>query len=218
MPRGTRAHRISSRRDTSALTPTMRASPSVRSTSSTRQRRRRSRKLPARAKRAGPCSDLNFLEAGHVRAYAYYARIAKCPLYIQHTTTPETIEEITRAREEGGTVYAQTGGHYLDLTEEAWRINVPLRSRESVEAVWQALADGRIDTVGSDHTNVSRPRSEMEVKGDIFATRTGFPSRGEAHWPVMLNGVSSGRISLQRLVEVCCENTARKTSTRRWRL
>ncbi|HEY1266068.1 MAG TPA: amidohydrolase family protein [Candidatus Binatia bacterium] len=151
----------------------------------------------------------NFLEAGHVRAYAYYARITKCPLYIQHTTTPETIEEITRAREEGGTVYAQTGGHYLDLTEEAWRINVPLRSRESVEAVWQALADGRIDTVGSDHTNVSRPRSEMEVKGDIFATRTGFPSRGEAHLPVMLNGVSRRRISLQRMVEVCCENTAR---------
>ena len=50
----------------------------------------------------------------------------------------------------------------------------------------------------------------MEVAGDIWATKTGFPSRGEAALPVMLNdGVNRGRISLQRLVEVCCENPAR---------
>ena len=152
----------------------------------------------------------HFCEAGHVRTYAYYARIAKCPLYIQHTTTPETIEEITRARAEGGTVYAQTGPHYLSLTEDAWRINVPLRSAEAIEVLWQALADGRIDAVGSDHTNANKSRKEMEVAGDIWATKTGFPSRGEAALPVMLNdGVNRGRISLQRLVEVCCENPAR---------
>lgn len=151
-----------------------------------------------------------FCEAGHVRTYAYYARVAKCPLYIQHTTTPETIEEITRARAEGGTVYAQTGPHYLSLTEDAWRINVPLRSAEAIEVLWQALADGRIDAVGSDHTNANKSRKEMEVAGDIWATKTGFPSRGEAALPVMLNdGVNRGRITLQRLVEVCCENPAR---------
>ena len=126
-----------------------------------------------------------FCEAGHVHAYTYYARILKCPLYIQHTTTPETIEEITRAKADGATVYAQTGPHYLSLTEDAWRINVPLRSAETIENLWQALADGRIDTVGSDHTNTGRSRKEMEVPGDIFATRTGFSSRGEAALPVM---------------------------------
>jgi dihydroorotase-like cyclic amidohydrolase len=151
-----------------------------------------------------------FCEAGHVHAYTYYARILKCPLYIQHTTTPETIEEITRAKADGATVYAQTGPHYLSLTEDAWRINVPLRSAETIEVLWQALADGRIDTVGSDHTNTGRSRKEMEVPGDIFATRTGFSSRGEAALPVMLSdGVNRGRISLVRMVQVCCENTAR---------
>jgi len=71
------------------------------------------------------------------------------------------------------------------------------------------LADGRIDTVGSDHTNTGRSRKEMEVKGDIWATRTGFSSRGEAALPVMLDGVNRGRISLIRMVQVCSENTAR---------
>ena len=150
-----------------------------------------------------------FCEAGHVHAYTYYARVLKCPLYIQHTTTPETIDEITRAKADGATIYAQTGPHYLSLTEDAWRINVPLRSAETIEVLWQALADGRIDTVGSDHTNTGRARKEMEVPGDIFATRTGFSSRGEAALPVMLDGVNRGRISLVRMVQVCCENTAR---------
>jgi dihydroorotase-like cyclic amidohydrolase len=50
----------------------------------------------------------------------------------------------------------------------------------------------------------------MEVPGDIWATRTGFSSRGEAALPVMLNdGVNRGRISLLRMVQVCSENTAR---------
>jgi len=170
------------------------------------------RLLKARRKEYRVWNDRSphFCEAGHVRTYAYYARVAKCPLYIQHTTTPETIEEITRARAEGGTVYAQTGPHYLSLTEDAWRINVPLRSAEAIEVLWQALADGRIDAVGSDHTNANKSRKEMEVAGDIWATKTGFPSRGEAALPVMLNdGVNRGRITLQRLVEVCCENPAR---------
>ncbi|MBI4489533.1 MAG: amidohydrolase family protein [Deltaproteobacteria bacterium] len=152
----------------------------------------------------------HFCEAGHVHTYTYYARITKCPLYIQHTTTAETIEEITRARADGATVYAQTGPHYLGLTEDAWRINVPLRSAETIEVLWQALADGRIDSVGSDHTNANKSRKEMEVPGDIWATKTGFPSRGEAHLPVMLNdGVNRGRITLLRMAQVCCENPAR---------
>jgi dihydropyrimidinase len=152
----------------------------------------------------------HFCEAGHVRTYAYYARITKSPIYIQHTTTPETVEEIVKARAEGVKVYAQTGAHYLSLTEDAWRINVPLRSAETIDFLWHALSDGRIDTVGSDHTNQNKPRKEMEVPGDIWATKTGFPSRGEAHLPVMLSeGVNKGRISLLRLVEVCCENPAR---------
>jgi dihydroorotase-like cyclic amidohydrolase len=134
----------------------------------------------------------HFCEAGHVHAYTYYARVLKCPLYIQHTTTPETIDEITRARAEGATVYAQTGPHYLSLAENMWRINVPLRSQETIEILWQALADGRIDTVGSDHTNTGRSRKEMEVPA-TFGPQNRFLFTGRAALPVMLDGVNRGR-------------------------
>jgi dihydroorotase-like cyclic amidohydrolase len=127
----------------------------------------------------------HFCEAGHVHAYTYYARILKCPLYIQHTTTPETIDEITRAKADGATVYAQTGPHYLSLAENMWRINVPLRSQETIEILWQALADGRIDTVGSDHTNTGRPRKRWRCRV-TFGRRTVFFA-GEAALPVSVS-------------------------------
>ncbi len=72
-----------------------------------------------------------FCEAGHVRTYSYYARIARCPIAIMHVTTPETIEEVKKARFEGTEIYANVQPHYLVLTEEVGPINVPLRTELS---------------------------------------------------------------------------------------
>lgn len=151
-----------------------------------------------------------FCEAGHVRAYSYYAKITGCPIYIQHVTTPETVKEILKAKEEGVKIFAQSGSHYLSLPKDTWKINVPLRSKEVIEQMWVALRDGLIDCVGSDHVNYGKRREEMEVKGDVWKTQSGFPSRVEALLPIMLSeGVNKGRITLQRLVEVCSYNPAR---------
>jgi dihydropyrimidinase/dihydroorotase len=50
----------------------------------------------------------------------------------------------------------------------------------------------------------------MEVKGDVWKSVSGFSSRVEAYLQVMLSlGVNQGRISLERLVECCCENNAK---------
>ena len=47
-------------------------------------------------------------------------------------------------------------------------------------------------------------------KGNVWETSSGFPSRVEAYLPVMLTeGLHKGKISLEKLVEVCCENPAR---------
>jgi dihydropyrimidinase/dihydroorotase len=50
----------------------------------------------------------------------------------------------------------------------------------------------------------------MEVKGDVWKSVSGFSSRVEAYLQVMLSlGVNQGRISLERMVECCCENNAK---------
>ena len=88
--------------------------------------------------------------------------------------------------------------------------HVPLRYRDTQEALWPALARGDVDVVGSDHV-VAWPPADREsmYRQSIWDCRTGF-SRVETFLPVMLtHGVHEGRITLERLVQVCCENPAR---------
>lgn len=152
----------------------------------------------------------HFVEAMHVRQYAYLAKVTNCPLYIVHTTTAETLFAIRRAKEEGIEIYAQCSPTYLCLPSGTWKINVPLRDPETMEILWEALKKGEIDTLGSDHVVAHGSRAEMEVPGDVWKTISGFPSRVEMILPLMLHeGINKGRISLEKLVEVMCENPAR---------
>jgi dihydropyrimidinase len=150
-----------------------------------------------------------FTEAGHARNYLYYARVARCPIYVVHVTTKETIAEINQAKAEGVTVYSEIGTHYLVLHKDAWKINVPLRDRSTHELLWQALASGTIDCIGSDHVAHTRTRESMET-GNVWTTISGFPSRVEGMLPMMLSeGVNEGRITIERLAQVASENPAR---------
>jgi dihydropyrimidinase/dihydroorotase len=152
----------------------------------------------------------HFAEAAHVRQFTYFAGLLKCPLYIQHCTCDETMDEVVRARKDGLTIYAQTAPCYLSLAKDTWKLNVPLRSKETIERIWIGLREGRIHCVGTDHVNHGVPRHEMEVKGDVWKSVSGFSSRVEAYMQVMLSlGVNQGRITIERMVEACCESNAK---------
>ncbi len=157
----------------------------------------------------------DFVEAGHVHDYSYYARITGCPLYVQHTTTRETIREILKARTDGATVYGQCASHYLTLDKSQWLINTPLRSKEERDVCWEALNTGGIDTIGSDHVGWGRTVEQIEETGleykkDIWTAWEGFGSRVEGLLPMLLSeGVNKGRITMERLVELTAENPAR---------
>jgi len=75
--------------------------------------------------------------------------------------------------------------------------------------LWQALASGAIDCIGSDHIAHTRTRESMET-GNVWTTISGFPSRVEGMLPMMLSeGVNKGRITIERLAQVASENPAR---------
>ena len=100
---------------------------------------------------------------------------------------PRPSSEIREARRRGVELYAQTGPAWLGFSPfDGWRINVPLRYRETQEALWQALARGDVDVVGSDHV-VAWPPADREAmyRQSIWDCRTGF-SRVETFLPVML--------------------------------
>lgn len=96
-----------------------------------------------------------------------------CDLHIVHVTCPEGIDLVTRAKERGVRVTVETCPHYLLLDDEAAiatgsaaKCAPPLRSRETIKAMWQKLLSGEIDTIGSDH---SPSPPELKQGDDIFA-------------------------------------------------
>lgn len=96
-----------------------------------------------------------------------------CDLHIVHVTCPEGVDLVTAAKSRGVKVTVETCPHYLLLDEDAAiaigaaaKCAPPIRSRKTVEAMWQKLLAGEIDTIGSDH---SPSPPDLKQGSDIFA-------------------------------------------------
>lgn len=80
------------------------------------------------------------------------------PVHICHVSTKTSVEMIRAAKARGVRVTAETGPHYLLLTDEAlrkkdadYRMNPPLRSEEDRLALIEGLRDGTLDAIATDH-------------------------------------------------------------------
>ena len=145
-----------------------------------------------------------------MRKCLYLAAVTECPVYIVHMTIKEGVPLVNKARAQGVKVTAETCVQYLTLnTENADRIlskiNPPLREPEDNQALWGALNDGTIDIVATDHAPVPK-----ELKNNLWDATPGIPG-AETFLPLMLSeGVNKGRISLEKLVAICCYNPAKQ--------
>ena len=126
-------------------------------------------------------------------------------LYICHVSTAEEIEYIKEAKAKGLKVYAEVTPHHLFMTEDDKSdLNImkpELRTQTDVEALWQAIADGIIDTIGTDHA--PHLLEEKRAK-ETF----GVPGI-ETALPLMLNEVNKGTLSLKKLVKLYSRKPAK---------
>ncbi|MFQ6047940.1 MAG: dihydroorotase, partial [Phycisphaerae bacterium] len=97
------------------------------------------------------------------------ARAAGCRYHVAHVSTAGSVELVRRAKQQGVAVTAEVCPHHLVLTEEAcsgyeanFKVNPPLRSWADVEACRQAVADGTIDCLVSDHAPHGAEDKELE--------------------------------------------------------
>jgi dihydropyrimidinase/allantoinase len=140
----------------------------------------------------------------------FYANVTGCPLYIVHMTIKEGVDIVARAKTEGTNVIAETCPQYLVLNENnvdmlQSKVNPPIRTKEDNEALWAAIGDGAINHVATDHAPVPK-----KFKTDFWTAKMGMAG-AETWLPIMLSeGVNKGRITLERLVEVCCTNPAKQ--------
>ncbi|MCG2778993.1 MAG: amidohydrolase family protein, partial [Desulfobacterales bacterium] len=148
------------------------------------------------------------------------AEATRCPLYIVHVSSKETVKLIGDAINSGTMVYAETCPQYLTHTGEmetqigCWgKVNPSLKYPEDIETLWQSLQSGVIKSIGTDSGTGGRTRTTKERgKGkhnNIWDSRIGVRGGFEHMLPVMMTyGVNKDRISIEDLVKLCSINTA----------
>lgn len=149
-------------------------------------------------------------EAETIARLAYFANNVGCPLYCVHISCSEAADKVAEAKKKSDKIWGETCPHYLVLNTETpiaelGKVNPPLRDKMNNEPLWKALANGTIDTVGSD--NCACVKTDKE--GDIWHAACGFAGTGTI-LPVLLSeGFHKGKISLQRIAEVTSFNVAK---------
>ncbi len=140
------------------------------------------------------------------------ARDTGCALHIVHITSPAAIALVSAAKREGIDVTAETCPHYLLLDEEAAirigpaaKCAPPLRPRATVDALWQSLAVGDIDIIGSDH---SPSPPGLKQGNDLFAMWGGIA--GCQHGFPLLIDRALRESTWQRLAALLSSNPARR--------
>ena len=159
-------------------------------------------------------------EAAATRRAIEMASRAEAPLYIVHLSCAEALEAVADAKARGERVYAETCPHYLTLTSALYDdpdeaevikrvISPPLRTQTDVDALWQGLRDGVLDTVASDHVP-DRLALEKRVPAPPFPQiSNGGPGIETLLTLLYSEGVVHGRISLERMVELLSTTPAR---------
>ena len=97
------------------------------------------------------------------------AKFTNGRLHICHVSTKGCVDLIRRAKQEGQSVTAETCPHYFALNDAAletydtnFKVNPPLRSEEDRQAIIEALRDGTIDCIATDHAPHSAAEKELE--------------------------------------------------------
>lgn len=142
------------------------------------------------------------------------ASAAGAPIHICHVSSGRTAELIDRYRSQGVDVTAETTPHFLifekaDFHQYGARLKTtpPLREKRDTEILWQALADGVIDTVISDHYLGELPRGDGQVP---FEEKEAGIAGLEVSLPVLYyKAVHERGWTLDQFIRVIAENPAR---------
>ena len=133
-------------------------------------------------------------------------------LHVCHLSTAGSVEIVRLAKARGINVTAEVTPHHLLLTDELartysplYKVNPPLRTQADVEAVRQALADGTIDVVGTDHAPHPVEDKDCEWQAGAF----GMTGLETALNVVIETMVKTGKLDWRGVARVMSQTPAR---------
>ena len=162
------------------------------------------------------------IEKGNVHTHAVW-RSAECAIsstrrivkiaerynkkaHILHITTKEEIDFLSQHK--GNITFEITPQHLTLFAPDCYdklgnyaQMNPPLREKSHYDRLWYAVRNNLNDTIGSDHA----PHLKVNKDKEYPNTPSGMPGV-QTLLPVMLNHVNEGRLSLNQLINLLCEN------------
>lgn len=152
-----------------------------------------------------------FSERMAIKEVEVLAAETKCPVNLLHLSSMDALEagkEVVGKYPELN-ILLETTLHHLGLSNDIQygrlgKVNPPIREREHVEALWEAVINGEIQTVVSDHACSAKKIKE----GDLWTSLAGFGGT-EILFPLLLTeGYRKRGVSLQRIAELTSYNPA----------
>ncbi|MDF2800983.1 MAG: hyuA [Anaerocolumna sp.] len=156
-----------------------------------------------------------FVESEADNRAIQWAKSLDTALYIVHLANRDGVDAVTKAKDEGYEIYAETCPHYLEFTNEVYKredgrnfvCSPPIKGQDSQDALWDAIRRGDIDTIATDHCPFQS--YEKDWGKDDFTKIPNGCAAVENMYPYMLSAAGSGKVSYGKVVELCCENPAR---------
>ncbi|MHB1837294.1 MAG: amidohydrolase family protein [Solirubrobacteraceae bacterium] len=143
------------------------------------------------------------------------AKLAGAPVYLVHQSCAASLDALAGARESGQLAWGEACPHHLIFTEERYReadgerflVVPPLRAASDRDRLWAAVADGQINSIGSDHAQ-GRTRPVDHAPRN-FAEQPYGIAGVELRMEVVLSEGRGRGVPLQRLVQVLASGPAR---------
>ncbi len=156
-----------------------------------------------------------YVEAEADKRAVHWASHLNAPIYIVHMADKEGLEACIKAKMEGYPIYVETCPQYLEFTCDVYKredgrnfvCSPPMKGKESQDALWHALKTGFIDTVATDHCPFQS--YEKDWGKDNFTKIPNGCAGIENLYPYMLDAANRGKLSFEKVVEVCATNPAR---------
>lgn len=140
-----------------------------------------------------------------------------CPGYIVHMTCEGALNAVRRATVRNQKVFVETCSQYLvldasvyeqDFEGAKWVMSPPLREKKDQAALWAGINQGLVHVVGTDHCPFMWAQKQMGAQ-DFSKIPNGHPAIEHRMELMFTEGVGTGKISLNKYVELTSTNAAK---------
>lgn len=155
-----------------------------------------------------------FAEVEAIQRAVLFSKIYNVDLLICHMSAAEGVDAVLNARRQGQKVFTETCPHYLaydntrmDECGAFAKCNPPLRPRENLERLWEHIAKGNIDVIGTDHGPYSY--EEKNSAENIWDALPGFGGVELMLHIMLTEGYAKRGIDLPTIAKLTSTNAAK---------